>query len=444
MAEKTPDKIIQKIKKMLKAGYKNYEVVDACGVSERVVGRVKRGMTDQLPPKIDKKRLIAEMLMAGKSTLEIMDQLHVNTRAITLIRRELADKLPVSVRAVSETERLRQQSERREIARICGKKTFYEMIGEDITAAIRALPEPKPLNVKPLQLHKQKQEPEEMIVKFSDSQIGSVVNMDETGGLGAYNSEIFLERLEYFRESLKKIFEIHLTSTPCPRIHLFFLGDIVDGRLIFHGQTLQTDKGVIEQCIFAENEIAKFIAWVAELYPWQVVCSCVIGNHGRIGQKGELSVMDNFDYSVYKHLEKYLSNYKNVSFNIPNSPRMIIEIMNRRHLLNHGDACKSWAGIPFYGIERSSSRYRELFQDAGEYYDYIHIGHFHQTAAIKGKQFINGCWPGGSQFSIDVMQVSSIPTQQFHSVHPIHGIVVTREIQLCDPRNLKGKVKIYK
>ena len=444
MAHKLSSKVEAQIEKMIKGGKTNFDICEALNVSEAPIRRIRHALKDTLPPKRNKELEIESMLKMGATNSEIIGALHCGDHIITRVRKRIADELPIDTQPIpsSPTDKMRMLAEKKEIGAMFRKKTFYEIIGQDITAAIQALPAPKPINAKLLKLN-QKQEPEELIIKFSDSQIGSIVNEDETGGLGAYSTDIFLERLEYFKKSLEKIFEIHLTSTPCPRLHIFFLGDIVDGRLIFKGQTIQTDRSVIGQCIIAIEKIAELVLWAASIYPWQVTCSCVIGNHGRIGNKGELSVMDNFDYLIYRMLERFLCNVPNVTLNVPNSPRMIIEIMGRRHLLTHGDNMKSWGGIPFYGFDRAKARFSELFQDAGEQFDYIHIGHFHQTAALRGKQFMNGCWPGGSQFSIDVMQVGSIPTQQFHAVHPVHGIVLTREIQLCDPRTLKGKVKIW-
>ena len=64
---------------------------------------------------------------------------------------------------------------------------------------------------------------------------------------------------------------------------------------------------VVEQVMFAVDRIAEFAAWVAALYPWKVKCFCVVGNHGRVGKKGEQSPLSNFDHLVYWILAEKLA-----------------------------------------------------------------------------------------------------------------------------------------
>jgi len=54
-----------------------------------------------------------------------------------------------------------------------------------------------------------------------------------------------------------------------------------------------------------------------------------------------------------------------------------VKRMNRVHLLLHGEDIKGWMNIPFYGLERSDARYKEMLHDFGISYDYYHCGHHH-------------------------------------------------------------------
>jgi len=74
---------------------------------------------------------------------------------------------------------MRRDQERRETAIVFGRKTFYEIVGENVMAAIKALPAPVQLKPEKLNLNR-KQEPEEMILQISDTQIGELVDVRES------------------------------------------------------------------------------------------------------------------------------------------------------------------------------------------------------------------------------------------------------------------------
>ena len=342
----------------------------------------------------------------------------------------------------SPTDKMRERLDLAELAALKKRKTLFEIIGENILRAVQAIPPPKTLPPEKLLFNK-KHETEEMALMFSDSQIGQLVDQQESGGLGAYSIDIFLERLEFLKVSLKKIFEIHLDNTPYPVFNIFFLGDIVEGSTIFPGQERQTDMHVVEQVMFAVDKIAEFVAWVAALFPWKVECFCVVGNHGRVGKKGEQSPLNNFDLLTYAFMKERLQKFSNVEVHISKSWWMLVERMKHSFLLVHGDDIRAWMGIPYYGIERSESRYQKMLGRTGEGFHYFCCGHHHQEAAIKSRIFANGSWVGGSEFSIKTLQAASAPTQLLFSVHPVFGVTWERNIQLQDPAKLEP-ITIYR
>lgn len=358
------------------------------------------------------------------------------------IRKALEERLEECSPEKSHTDRMRERLDMAEFAALKKRSTLFEIIGENILRAVQAFPPPKTPPAEKLLFNK-KHEPEEMVLLWSDCQIGQIVDQQESGGLGAYNVDIFLERLEFLKTSLKKIFEIHLDNTPYPVFNIFFLGDIVEGSTIFPGQERQTDMHVVEQVMFAVDRIAEFAAWVAALYPWKVKCFCVVGNHGRVGKKGEQSPLNNFDHLVYWIMAEKLKNIPSVEFHISKSWWMLAERTKHTFLLVHGDDIRAWMGIPYYGIERSESRYQKMLGRAGEGFHYFCCGHHHQEAAIKSRIFANGSWVGGSEFSIKTLQVAGAPSQLLFSVHPMFGVTWERNLQLQDPAKLPP-IKIYR
>jgi len=163
-------------------------------------------------------------------------------------------------------------------------------------AAIKALPAPVQLKPEKLNLNR-KPRAGGNDSPNSDTQIGELVDVRESGGLGAYNTDIFRQRLEYLQSCAKEnIRNPSRKYAVSGFFNIFFLGDIVEGSTIFKGQQRQTDIHATKQVIEAVDKLGELVAWVAGLYPWQVNCDCVVGNHGRVGDKGEQSPLNNFDY----------------------------------------------------------------------------------------------------------------------------------------------------
>jgi len=348
-----------------------------------------------------------------------------------------SNPVPVPPKAEPEetaTEKMRHDMERRELRKLRAKKTFFEVVGEEVISAIEALPPPPKPQAEHLNL-KQRFEPEESVTLFSDSQIGQKVDVGESGGLGGYNIDIFFERLDFFKASQKKIFEIQHANTPCPVHNVFFLGDIVDGTTIFKGQQRQTDLQVIAQVQMAVQSLAQYISWLSGLYPWTINVYGVIGNHGRVGDKGEESPLANFDHLIYWMLIKWLETHDNVHIYPSESWYQIVERMGWAFLLVHGDDCRSWAGIPFYGLQPK----------ANQGYNYMCVGHHHREAELEDYILMNSNWVGGSELSMKRMQAAGAPTQTMFGIHPDYGVTWKRNIKLIPPKQRRAKrVKVYR
>ena len=292
-------------------------------------------------------------------------------------------------------------------------------------------------------------DPEDVVIVISDCQIGSWVKEDQTGGLGGYTYESFVRRLDRMKNAVFSI--LSYMPNKVPVVHVVLAGDIVDGGRIFKGHARQTDLIVAKQVVLAYERLAHFIAWLAGMEGVQVKVSVVPGNHGRIGDKGELSPNDNFDWLTGWFLrERFeLLNVKNVQFNLPDTWWMLLKVRETVFHVSHGDDFKAWSGIPFYGALRYKQRLRELIgetfrmNDNGDAADFdaIICGHHHELAFF-GNIYMNGNWVGGSEFSLKNLQVGGPPYQLMLGVHDSVGVSWTRKILLADPKR-KPKVPVY-
>ena len=333
----------------------------------------------------------------------------------------------------SASERLDRNMLVQKIKALSTKQTFFEVVGQAVLDAVREigdLPSPKPVPLPP----KAKPGHEDAVLLISDVQAGQRVDNRESGGLGHFNLEVLQQEILYLQGAIDRIRQHHLD---CRTLHVAFLGDIVEGVAIFPGQMRQVDLGVVRQVMFSVEHFARFLHFLASRFP-EVRCYGVVGNHGRVGGRpGEFSPLDNFDYLVYRWLEERLRPVRHVTWDIAESWWKIATVQGWRFLLNHGeDTGPAWAGIPFYGASRMKARYRETIRTAcrvtgltEEDFDYICIGHHHEAANFLSI-FMNGNWPGGSEFSLKRLQMGSIPVQWMFGVHRDHGVTWQRAVNL--------------
>lgn len=332
-----------------------------------------------------------------------------------------------------------------DLTKIGKKKHLYEIIGDAFISAVSTLPEIEAPKIS-MGVVKKELDEEAVTILFSDSQIGALVKSAETGGIGKYNKDIFSERLERFEKNVVRILKYH--PNPMHKLYVDFLGDIIEGSTIFKGQLRQIDLETVQQVLVAAEKISHTLNFLSKIFK-EVVVNAVVGNHGRIGEKGVNSPSDNLDLLVYKFMEERLKNNKRIKFNISPTWWMVVEKMDHRFLLAHGDDFKAWFRIPFYGALRYRQNMTELLKESfnemtnGKVdFDYLEVGHHHEPAEFSNI-IMNGNWVGASEFSGKRLQVGGMPTQMIFGSHPVYGITWLRKIFLEDPRDLP-EMKVYK
>ena len=233
--------------------------------------------------------------------------------------------------------------------------------------------------------------------------------------------------------------------------------------------SMHIEQDIIDQVFNCINCVSEKLDLVLN-HVEEVELWCIYGNHGRAAKIGTENDHVNWDYVIYKIMERQFSRMPNIKFHIPKSKIEIAEIFNSKFLLMHGDGIKSWAGIPWYGLHRAESRLRnlvDLTKDKGKLldeikrqypealkddakdidvmkilniayqycqtFDYMMLGHFHQPGEIEthgGKIIMNGCFAGGDNYSIKQLLTSSTPAQLFFGVHPKRKITWRYNIEL--------------
>ncbi len=273
---------------------------------------------------------------------------------------------------------------------------------------------------------------ETIVLMISDIQAGTYITRESTGGLNEYNWEVLERQFDALYYGLEEIVLRHKMVAPINNLHVHLIGDIVEGWDIFKGQTHSIDHDIAHQLLDVVDLIADFLDRTRALFKHIHVVG-VPGNHGRIGRRGENPHYVNYDYIVYKFVEKLLKNYPEFSWQVSESWWQVDTIYGYNFLMFHGDDIRGWQGIPYYGIDRAAKNYRELLELLGIRYDYMEIGHFHMPSELAGvttEKFINGCWPGGTIYSMKGLGAANTPVQKLFAVHPRQGVTYRYPIRL--------------
>jgi hypothetical protein len=241
------------------------------------------------------------------------------------------------------------------------------------------------------------------------------------------------------REGVRSITAHHRMSHPVDHLVVAILGDLVENVVIFRSQPEQVDLDLMAQVLAAIEDISEFLIGLLDSFE-TIFVPCVVGNHGRIGDKGAHKKFLNWDFLICKVLEMKLAPYRDrITFEIPKAPFAIVEIEGYTWLLRHGDAIPGGnsLGIPFYSLQRSVGRWIAILARENKKLDYAASGHLHTMASLPFagvESIVNGSVIGTTTFSVEFLESFTRPQQFFGLVHPAHGLAGRYYINLDKPR----------
>lgn len=320
-----------------------------------------------------------------------------------------------------EKEKAVRENEKRILQQLVREQAAKDIIADKMVSAIKVLP---PLNIQPIKIPETSSyREEEVVLMLSDIQAGTKIDLAATGGLNEYNWSILEEQFQILLKSIVSIITRMKRFAPIKTLNIAMLGDMVEGMGIYLGQAQHTDQDLYNQMFKLADLLCWFIAELLYLFD-EIKVTCIGGNHGRIGKKGENPHFVNHDVYLYKYIETKLQNQERIKFDIPLAWWRVIEIQGYKFLLLHGDDIRSWNGLPYYGIDRADARWTTLLSAYEIYFDYILMGHFHaqtELPRVRGEKIINGAWPGGSVYALKSLVTAGRPSQKLFAVHREHG-----------------------
>lgn len=252
---------------------------------------------------------------------------------------------------------------------------------------------------------------EKGVVLLSDIHYGLEINSQ----LNVYNQKIAEERLLYYVDRINHIFSKYYPHIQS--LAIFFLGDFIEGDHIYKGQEYESIP-ITDQIAYAPSFIANALSQI--IFPFEIWT--VDGNHGRMAQ----GVMKhNWDKTVYYLLQRMLPE---VTFHIGTDFYQMVDIYNYKFLILHGEDITNSKKPPSF-IERAVSEYTGVFRKQNIYFDYMIMGHFHETYRLPSA-IVNGSICGATPFTQKKIKDAGLPSQIFFIVNDKRGVVDDRFIKL--------------
>lgn len=254
---------------------------------------------------------------------------------------------------------------------------------------------------------------------LSDLHGGENVDLEDMGGINEYNFEIMAGRLEYMSDSIQSIVT-KMQGYSMPHLNVNALGDMVSG--IIHEELVENAEGTVIEWLFNTAIIvSQFLTEMLTVFE-TIDFVGVVGNHGRMTKQVRFKKRyTNWDHLLYQIVALMMMNNDRIKFTLPKSFFYIREVGGRKQLLLHGDNIRSWAGIPWYGIQRAVYKITELLNAHDQHFDDVCLGHFHNEgilARVKGRIMLNGSVVGSNEYSVGALFASSEPRQLLYGVSP--------------------------
>ena len=267
---------------------------------------------------------------------------------------------------------------------------------------------------------------------LSDIHNGVNIKFQDVMGLSEYTPEICEERLNILADKVIQFHQSDMEIYGLNKLVIAKLGDMMEGTNVYPGQAFTVVMHELEQWRNTAELLCKFLIKMCNEFN-EVEVFAIPGNHGWGSTKkgnAEGFLADSFLYEFIYALTKEIPNLK---MYISDCPRMLVQHGGENFVYSHGNESRGYNGIPFYGLARVAQRLPNLLRHVVDHY--IHA-HFHTASNLNDGEIIgNGCFPGGSNLSVNKMSVASRPSQkQFYFGK--RGIFNESNIYLADKPEL--------
>jgi len=289
---------------------------------------------------------------------------------------------------------------------------YVEAVFEAAKASLLATPRP---TIIPPAKDTRKAKTEVALIHLTDWQAGKQTV--------SYDISVLTKRIENMVGKVIQLTEIQRAHHPVKECVVMLGGDMVEGVGIFPGQQFEVGAHLYEQLFAVVRIIESSIRTFAENFE-SVRVVCEFGNHGRLGQKGDMPVGDNIDRMAYQIVANNCSDLRQVKWQMSDDWYQIFAIGNYRVLLVHGDEIGAFSSI-LRKVSAWSTGVVESFHDC-------YMGHFHTPTALTmangGRIFVTGSPESHNEYARTFIAAVGKPSQRLHFVDPIKGRVTSEYV----------------
>jgi predicted phosphodiesterase len=287
------------------------------------------------------------------------------------------------------------------------------------------------------------------VLMLSDIHYSENVTPAEVGYVNEYNSSISNTRVNFTVDAAIKIILHDWTAYNTDWFVLPLIGDIVSGAI--HDELAESND---KRILVATLEITDILIYQIKKLKQHfnhIYVPCVVGNHGRLHKKPRAKgfVQENYEYVVYKLIEREFSNDDSVIVQVSESPDLRFDIFGKRFLMTHGNTLGG-GGNGIAGIlpllYRGNYKKQERETSVNNSYDVLLIGHYH-TSLFLGKVIVNGTTKGVDEYALNFLNIGyEPPSQNLFMVDRNFNDITYRLPIFCEPSDnikIEHTIKTY-
>ena len=244
----------------------------------------------------------------------------------------------------------------------------------------------------------------------------------------SYSSESCEQRIQQLCQKAERLVEIQRADHPVDDLALFQLGDMIEGELIFPGQSYEVDSSLFRQVtVDGPRILAAVVRWGLERFK-TVTVYAVPGNHGAIGGRSrrDMHPESNGDRMLYQIVSQIVVDPR-VKWAIAEDWWVIADLGERsRFLLAHGHQIRGYNGLPWYGFLKKVLGWASMSRLWPEMeFDHVAVGHFHTptTMYFNGRRvWVNASTESHNPYALEQLAAAGEPAQWVLFVKPGRGV----------------------
>lgn len=311
------------------------------------------------------------------------------------------------------------------------KADLIDAVYQAVSTNLRTWNKPK---VPKPKLHKRTKNEEYAVAVLSDVQLAKVTP--------DYNTEIAEERVIEYANKVVELTNVQRSAHPVNKCVVLAAGDIVEGELIFPGQTHLIDASLYNQVtIDGPRILTKFFDILLANFN-EVEVHWVIGNHGSLGGRARKDYHpdSNADRMLGKIMSMIYRDENRMSWTIPDSEgdNHWFDIADLgdgcKFFVWHGDNIRGHSGFPWYGFGKKLLGWKALAsRGLMPDFDYAIAGHWHTPTTMYVNDirlWVNGSTESYNTYALEQLASMGRPCQWLLFVKPGDGVTAEYLVKL--------------